>query len=57
VRPTNEQIARGWDLWREYIDTEGVMSAEEFHGMDIAARVALIKQVFGPEKEIEGEDA
>ncbi len=57
MRHTNEQIARDWDLWRKYIDTEGVMSAEEFHGMDIAARVALIEQVFGPEKEIEGEDA
>jgi hypothetical protein len=46
---TYEEIAGDFDLWRSFIDPDGVMAAEEFHGMGITDRVGLIEEMFGPE--------
>ena len=42
-----EKIAADWDLWREYVDTDAVMTRQEFDLMTVEQRIALIKQVFG----------
>lgn len=48
---TRTAIAANFDLWREYIDTQGVMSREEFDAMSHLERLELIAETFGPEPE------
>jgi hypothetical protein len=48
-RPTNEQIAASWDLWREYIDPNATMTRAEFDAATVAEKVGLIVHIFGPE--------
>ena len=47
--PTYQQTAADFDLWREYVDTDGVMSREKFDAMPLAMRVALMTETFGPD--------
>ena len=51
TRPTYEQIASSFNLWREYADTSGAMSITDFEAMPQAARVAVLVETFGPEPE------
>jgi hypothetical protein len=44
--PTNDQIARDWDLWCDYIDPNAAMSRAEFDAMTVEQRVALIEEIF-----------
>ena len=51
THPTYTQIANNWTLWREYVDTNAVMTVEEFEVMSLADRLALHTETFGPEPE------
>ena len=49
-KPTYQQIAISWRLWTEYVDTDAVMTREEFDAMSIEDRVALMVKAFGAEE-------
>lgn len=49
TRPSYEQIAASFNLWREYADTSGAMSITDFEAMPPAVRVAVLVETFGPE--------
>ena len=46
---TNEQIAMSWDLWREYIDTNGEMTREEFDSLSVSEKTQIINDCFPTE--------
>lgn len=46
---TYAQIADDFELWQEYVDTDGTTSRKEFDAMTHADRVALQVETFGPE--------
>lgn len=43
----NERIANSWDLWCEYMDTNGEMTREEFDNLTESERLAQIVNCFG----------
>jgi hypothetical protein len=47
---THYELATDWDLWRDYIDPDGVLNHSEFLAMSHEERVALIVETFGPEE-------
>lgn len=49
TRPTHDQMAKDFDLWQEYVDTDGVITENDFHAMTYADRLNLIVETFGPE--------
>lgn len=50
TRPSYEQIAASFNLWREYADTSGAMSITDFEAMPPTVRVAVLVETFGPEE-------
>ena len=47
---TYAMIAQSFRLWVEYMDTDGVMSEEEFHSLSEEKKIALQVEAFGPEE-------
>lgn len=43
------EIANSLNLWNEYFNTGAAMTDDEFHALDVDARVALLVEAFGPE--------
>ena len=41
---TNEEIARDWNLWIEYVDPDATMTREEFDAMSIEERLEFMEQ-------------
>lgn len=48
-KPTYAEIAADFDLWREYVDTDGVMSREDFDAISAADRISTQIETFGAE--------
>ena len=47
---TNEQLAKCFELWQEYIDPLGVIEFEDFMALNFEDRILLITQIFPPAK-------
>jgi hypothetical protein len=48
---TNREIAENWNLWREYADTTGEMTEEEWEAMDVDERERMVVVCFGSDDE------
>lgn len=46
MSPTNEQIAKSWDLWSEYVDPGMAFSYEEFLELSHVKKLEIIREVF-----------
>lgn len=51
--PTYEEIAKSFELWREYVDPSGHDTEEKFNAMDVEAKIAFQVRCFGPEEDSE----
>lgn len=45
MRHTNEQIAKSWDLWGEYVDPLMAFSYEEFLELSHAKKIEIMREV------------
>lgn len=45
---TYAEIAASWALWNEYVNTDATMTREEFDALNVAQKVALQVEAFGP---------
>ena len=43
----NIKIANSWNLWREYMDTNGEMTEADFDALTSAERVTMVNDCFG----------
>ena len=43
------EIAARFELWREYVDTSGLMTELEFDGMTVEEKVDFLIDCFGKE--------
>ena len=48
---TYEQIAQNYDLWLEFVDTDGNMSRETFDATPVNELVAIMIDMFGLQDE------
>ncbi len=48
-RRTYAEIANNWNLWIEYMDSDGNMAREEFDAMTTEQKIALQVEAFGAE--------
>ena len=44
-----DTIANNWSLWRQYVDTQGVMTKSEFDDLSIEERYQIVVKCFGEE--------
>ena len=51
THPSYAEIAKDWDLWRDYVDPAASMTIEEWRAMSIPDRISLQIETFGPEPE------
>lgn len=52
---TNNQIAKSWNLWREYYDPSATMTAEEFDALTVSERESMLVEAFGQDQADEEE--
>jgi hypothetical protein len=48
-KPTYAEIAQSLNLWRTYVDIDGIDSEAEFEATDWSERVALMTEMYGDE--------
>jgi len=48
---TYEQIAQNYDLWLEFVDTDGNMSRETFDSTPAETLIAMMVDMFGEEQD------
>ena len=47
---TNQEIAKSWELWCEYMDTNAEDSRERWEAMTIEERIAELELCFGKDE-------
>jgi hypothetical protein len=50
-KPTYAEIAQSLNLWRTYVDIDGLVSESEFEATHWSERVALVTEMYGDEGE------
>jgi len=46
------EIARDFDLWQEYVDTNAVMTEVDFNALSDEEKIDILTEFFGPEQEM-----
>jgi hypothetical protein len=52
---TYEQVAKNFELWGEYVDTDANMTEEEFDALSTEEKVEMQEEMFGKEEDEEDE--